>query len=99
MPVRVQQLVEPVTIADLWNLGMIGVDALPILAQGQFDNLRFDNGKLRLWSTRSTVADYNGDVEAFTKERYVVEELRNGRWERVGCLCPGCRRPPEAYVN
>jgi len=98
MPILERVLAEPVTVADLWDLGLSAVESLPVLSQGHFDNLRFDNGKLRLWSTRSTVADYCGDFDAWRAERYVVEKLVNGRWERVGCLCYGCKRPAEAYV-
>lgn len=88
---------EPVTIADLWDLGPSGVESLPVLFQCHFANLRFDNGALRLWSTRMKIADYDGDVTAWSAERYVVEKLVGGAWERVGCLCFGCKRPPEAY--
>ena len=91
------RLEEPVTIADLWDLGPNGVESLPVIGGGQFDDLRFDNGRLRLWSTRMKIADYDGDVTAWSADRYVVERLVSGAWERVGCLCFGCKRPPEAY--
>jgi hypothetical protein len=107
MPVRFGVVLEePVTIADLWDLGPNGVESLPVIGSGQFDNLRFDNGHLRVWSTRQKIADYDGDVSAWAKERYIVERFVGavgvvggvgGSWERVGCLCLGCKRPPEAY--
>lgn len=48
---------------------------LPTLATGQADNLKVDDGEIRVWLSRMTKADgmpYNGQV--------TVERLTDGRW-------------------
>lgn len=50
----------------------------PTLSQGQFSNLKIDDGKHRIWLSRMTVADgmpYNNAIE--------VEALLDGVWTSV----------------
>jgi len=50
--------------------------AMPTLSQSQADNLKFDDGRTRVWLSRMKKADgapYNNQV--------TVEVLHNGRWE------------------
>jgi hypothetical protein len=55
----------------------------PVLDSGHFDNLVYDDGKHRVWVSRMTLDDYGGDRQAWLAERLTVEELVDGRWERV----------------
>lgn len=55
----------------------------PTLESGHFDNLKFDDGKHRVWVSRQSLEDYGGDRQAWLAERLTVEELIHGRWERV----------------
>jgi hypothetical protein len=51
---------------------------LPTISQGQFSNLKLDDGKHRIWLSRMTQADgmpYNNAIE--------VEALLDGRWTSV----------------
>jgi hypothetical protein len=51
---------------------------LPTISQGQFSNLKIDDGKHRVWLSRMTVADgmpYNNAIE--------VEALLDGVWTSV----------------
>jgi len=52
--------------------------AMPTLSTGHFDNLKVDNGCVRVWLSRCTVEDgepYNDKV--------TVENLIDGKWETV----------------
>ena len=51
---------------------------LPTISQGQFDNLKFDDGKHRVWVSRMT----QEDGAEFDHEVY-VEILQNGVWRRA----------------
>jgi hypothetical protein len=51
---------------------------LPTISQGQFSNLKIDDGKHRIWLSRMTKADgmpYNNAIE--------VEALLDGVWTSV----------------
>ena len=46
-----------------------------VLHSGQFDNLMFDNYKMRVWLSRMTIGD-----GAPCNDEITVELLENGRW-------------------
>lgn len=48
--------------------------------QGHFDNLVYDDGKLRVWASRMTLADFDGDRSAWMAERVTFEKRINGDW-------------------
>lgn len=54
--------------------------AQPTLESGHFDNLKFDDGKHRVWVSRQSLADYDGDRKAWMADRLTVEKLVNGNW-------------------
>lgn len=61
---------EKYTLAEL--------EAMPTIHSGHFDNLKFDDGKNRVWLSRMTVADgmpYDNQV--------TVEKLIDGNWKTV----------------
>ena len=45
---------------------------------GQYDNLKFDNGKIRVWLSRCGIEDGMPFNNAIT-----VEKLIDGRWETI----------------
>jgi len=51
--------------------------ALPTLAVGQADDLKYDDGKHRVWLSRTRPADWDGK-SGFKRVSYEV--LRDGRW-------------------
>src|SRR5271154_3361743 len=55
----------------------------PALDSGHTDNLVYDDGNLRVWVSRMTLADYGGDRAAGNREKLTIEQLRNGNWVNV----------------
>jgi hypothetical protein len=54
------------------------LEAMPTISQGHTGNLKFDNGRVRIWLERVGVDDgmpYDNGV--------IIEHLRNGRWVTV----------------
>jgi hypothetical protein len=54
-----------------------------MIDSGHFDNLKYDDGKARVWITRQTVADYYGDRKAWMQARMTIEQLVGGSWKQV----------------
>ena len=50
--------------------------AMPTIHQGQYANLKYDDGNLRIWHSRMTIAD--GELEPIQ-----VERLVDGCWSDV----------------
>lgn len=51
----------------------------PRLAQGQFEDLRYDDGEIRFWTCRCDTSD-----GARFDHQVSIEALRDGRWVTVG---------------
>ena len=68
------------TFEELASLSLSDLYMLPTLHQGQYDNLKFESSLFRVWYSRMRLEDYNGDHEAYNKNRIVIEKLINGRW-------------------
>ena len=52
------------------------LEGMPTLCTGQADDLKYDDGKTRVWLSRCTKDDgepYNNKI--------TIERLRGGRWE------------------
>lgn len=54
--------------------------AQPTIEQGHTHNLKFDNGKIRLWISRLTPEDFDGDVAAWRQQRMEFERNVKGKW-------------------
>lgn len=54
------------------------LEEMPTISQGQFDNLKYDDGKVRVWLSRMTRAD-----GANYDKQVTVEHLQNGCWVTV----------------
>ena len=54
------------------------LEAMPRLAQGQVEDLRYDDGKVRFWTSRLRLED-----GARFEHEVTVEALRDGRWIQV----------------
>ena len=57
------------------------LEHLPTLEQGHTDNLKFDDGKRRVWLSRMTAEDYGDDERAFENELVTVEQNKGGAWK------------------
>jgi hypothetical protein len=55
----------------------------PTIHEGQYDNQKFDSPRFRVWVTRCSVEDYDGDVAAYEAEKLVIEKLIDGRWTQL----------------
>lgn len=51
---------------------------MPTISQGQFDNLKSDDGKIRVWLSRCGIAD-----GAEYDDQVTVEKLRAGIWTQI----------------
>jgi hypothetical protein len=56
---------------------------MPVLESGHDSDLVFDDGHTRVWRSRMTIEDFDGDKAAWERERVVVEKKTNGRWARA----------------
>jgi hypothetical protein len=57
------------------------LEGLPTLSEGHMDDLKFDDGKRRVWLSRMTAEDYNDDERAFENELVTIEENKGGSWK------------------
>lgn len=68
----------------------------PTIEQSHFDDLKYVgespmvggdiSGRIvrrpiRVWVSRQSLADYDGDRRAYNEDRFTVERLVNGQWE------------------
>lgn len=71
------------SFSSLEAIGYERWKAKPTLESGHTDNLKYDDGEYRVWVSRMTLADYDGDRAAWMNDRLVVEKLIAGRWTRL----------------
>jgi len=75
----------------LYQVSLAEWQGMPTLHSGQFDNLKFESATFRVWTSRLTLADYDGNLEAYAEERLTIEKMVNGLWcrlDRYGRLKP-----------
>jgi hypothetical protein len=53
------------------------------IESGHFDNLVYDDGNFRVWVSRQSLADYDGDRKAWMADRLTVEKKTAGRWVKA----------------
>ena len=58
-------------------------EGMKTIESGHFDNLKYQSPTFRVWVSRATLADYDGDRAAYARDRFTVEKNVNGRWERA----------------
>jgi hypothetical protein len=68
---------------DLSQISLAQWQWAPVLHQGQYDNLVFENDQFRVWVSRQHLADYDRDGAAYNAERYTIEKLIDGRWTKL----------------
>jgi len=71
------------TPAKLRGRGYAYWRSQPALDSGHFDNLVYDDGTYRVWVSRQSLADYDGDRAAWKSEQMTIEQLLKGRWTKV----------------
>lgn len=61
------------------------LESMPTIHQGQFDNLKYDNGTYRIWLSRATMEDRGKDERGvyLPHDSVTVEKYINGCWETV----------------
>jgi len=75
---------EGVTIQDLVYFDVADWHNLfPTIEQGHTDNLKFQSSRLRVWVSRMSLADYDGDVKVWERERLTFEAYVSGKWRRI----------------
>ena len=75
------------SLEEILDLGYGFWSRQPVIERGHFDNLVYDDGGMRVWVSRQTLADYAGDRRAWLADRMTVEEKGPRGWKRV--LGPG----------
>jgi hypothetical protein len=68
---------------DLSQISLGQWQRAPVLLQGQYDNLVFENDRFRVWVSRSSIYDFSGDHFLYNEERYTIEKLIDGRWKKL----------------
>jgi hypothetical protein len=64
----------------LYNVPLAQLQGMRALTHGQTDKLVIETPRFRVWVSRMTLADYDGDGIAHMNERRSFEELVEGRW-------------------
>ena len=52
------------------------------LESGHTDNLKYDDGRVRVWVSRMGLEDYGSRAD-WLADRLTIEKLVKGRWEKV----------------
>lgn len=75
---------KPLTYSEIKKLGYDFWKKQKSIDHGHFDNLVYDDGKHRVWISRQSVADYDGDRKAWLAERMTIEHRSsNGNWVKA----------------
>lgn len=69
-----------VTFQRAIDLGYLFWKRQPTLESYHFDDLKYDNGKIRIFVSRATLADYDFDRRAYEDNKFTVERRIAGRW-------------------
>lgn len=64
----------------LYNVPLATLQGMRAISQGQTDNLVIESPRFRVWVSRMTQDDYNGDTDAYVAERRTYEERIDGEW-------------------
>ncbi len=67
----------------IYNIPLATLQGMRALAQGQADNLVYESPRFRVWVSRMTQADYDGDSASYLAERRTFEEKIGGVWVRL----------------
>lgn len=73
------------SLAELRRHGLDYWKDKPTISSGQTHDLKYDDGKHRVWATRMTAEDYD-DRAAWEREKIIFERHFGGRWHRVSGL-------------
>ncbi len=82
---------QDATFNDLYQITFAEWRAMPTLHQGHTDNLKYESPRYRVWVSRMTLADYNGDRDAYMRDRFTIEEYESRQWftlDRYGRRTP-----------
>jgi hypothetical protein len=71
------------TFSELYQLTIQELQALPTLSSGQDSDLKYESERYRVWCSRMSIHDYDGNNKAYSDERIQIEELIDGRWEML----------------
>lgn len=73
---------------NIYNLTLEQLDEMPTLHQGQFDNLKFEDNRTRVWLSRMSIDDGMPANHIVT-----IEHLVGGYWEQVHSYIATKERP------
>jgi hypothetical protein len=68
------------TFLELYQVTLAEWQSMPTLASNNDSDLKYDTGRYRVWNSRMSIADYDGDAKSYADERIQFEELIGGRW-------------------
>ena len=72
------------TFGELRNQIPLSVwQAMPTLCSGQTDDLKYESPHFRVWVSRMTLKDYDGDSAVYLDERLTIEHSIDGVWVRL----------------
>lgn len=81
--VRTISIPQDADFETLYQVTLAEWQSMPTIHAGHFDNLKFENPSFRVWLTRATLADYDGDAHAYADARLCIEQLVDGVWRRL----------------
>jgi hypothetical protein len=80
---------DDASFVELYQVVLAEWQDMPTLSAGQDSDLKYDSARYRVWVSRMHHNDYDGNSDAYLKERIQFEELIDGRWtllDRYGRL-------------
>jgi hypothetical protein len=80
---RTLSIPQDADFETLYQVTLAEWQTRPTIHAGQFDDLKFENAQFRVWVSRMTLADYDGDGAAHAADRLCVEQLVDGAWLRL----------------
>jgi len=80
---KVKEIPDYLSLSQIRSLGYDFWKKQPTIESGQFDNLVYDDGKHRVWVSRQSLADYDGDRRAFMADRLTVEKRTKAGWVKA----------------
>ena len=79
---RLQSMKSPrdLEFNSLYNISLAKLQSMRPIAEGQTDNLVIQTERFRVWVSRMSSVDYDGDATSCMNERRSFEEFVDGRW-------------------
>lgn len=81
---RAMMVIKPLTLSEIRKLGYDYWRRQKMVSNdGHTDDLMYDDGRYRVWVSRMSLEDYDGDRRAFEANKWTIEKLANGKWVKA----------------